>query len=170
MPDTLHKDRETFVAALNAVLKKADIKLRAPIRKAILAALSERDETAAICRDRRGLPEPDPKLRDTERVPLPDCADPVDEVGIPASVQEFFDREVKPHAPDAWINTSRRDARDGNVGLVGYEINFNRYFYRFKPPRPLGEIEADIRRIEREMVAMLREVAGTSYVSEPGGA
>ena len=170
MPDTLHKDRETFVAALNAVLKKADIKLRAPIRKAILAALSERDETAAICRDRRGLPESDPKLRDTERVPLPDGADPVDEAGIPTSVQEFFDREVKPHAPDAWINTSRRDARDGRVGLVGYEINFNRYFYRFKPPRPLGEIQADIRRIEREMVAMLREVAGTSYVSKPGGA
>ena len=170
MPETLHKDRETFVAALNAVLKKAEIKLRAPIRKAILTALSERDETAAICRDRRGLPEPDPKLRDTERVPLPDGGDPVDEAGTPASVQEFFDREVTPHAPDAWINTSRRDARDGRVGLVGYEINFNRYFYRFKPPRPLGEIEADIRRIEREMVAMLREVAGTSYVSEPGGA
>ena len=170
MPDTLHKDRETFLVALNAAVKKADLKLRAPIRKAILAALSERDETAAICRDRRGLPEPDPGLRDTERVPLPDGADAVDEVGIPASVQEFFDREVKPHASDAWINTTKRDARDGHVGLVGYEINFNRYFYRFKPPRPLGEIEADIRRIEREMVAMLREVAGTSYVSEPGGA
>ena len=170
MCDTLHKDRDDFVAELNATVKKADIKLRAPIRRAILAALSERDETAPICRDKRGLPEPDPGLRDTERVPLPDGADPVDEVGIPASVQEFFDREVKPHAPDAWINTSKRDARDGHVGLVGYEINFNRYFYRFKPPRPLGEIEADIRRIEREMVAMLREVAGTSYVSEPGGA
>ena len=170
MPDTLHKDRETFLVALIAAVKKADLKLRAPIRKAILAALSERDETAAICRDKRGLPEPDPGLRDTERVPLRDGADAVGEVGIPASVQAFFDREVKPHAPDAWINTSKRDARDGHVGLVGYEINFNRYFYRFKPPRPLGEIEADIRRIEREMVAMLREVAGTSYVSEPGGA
>ena len=170
MCDTLHKDRDAVVAELNAAVKREDIKLRAPIRRAILAALSERDETAAICRDKRGLPEPDPGLRDTERVPLPDGADPVDEVGIPASVQEFFDREVKPHAPDAWINTSKRDARDGEVGLIGYEINFNRYFYRFKAPRPLGEIEADIRRIEREMVAMLREVAGTSHVSEPRGA
>ena len=170
MCDTLHKDRDAFVAELNAAVKRAEIKLRAPIRKAILAALSERDETAAICRDKRGLPEPDPGLRDTERVPIPDDADPVDEVGIPANVQEFFDREVKPHASDAWINTTKRDARDGHVGLVGYEINFNRYFYRFKPPRPLGEIEADIRRIEREMVAMLREVAGTLYVSEPRGA
>ena len=170
MPDTLHKDREAFVAELNAVAKKACIKLRAPIRKAILTALSKRDETAAICRDKRGLPEPDPSLRDTERVPLPDGDDPVDEEGIPVSVQEFFDREVRPHAPDAWINRSKRDGRDGHVGLVGYEINFNRYFYRFRPPRPLGEIEADIRRIEREMVAMLREVAGTSYVSESEGA
>ena len=169
MPDTLYKDRETFVAALNAVLKKAEIKLRAPIRKAILTALSARDETAAICCDSRGRPEPDPKLRDTERVPLPDGVDPVDDVGIPASVHEFFDREVKPHVPDAWINTSKRDARDGHVGLVGYEINFNRYFYRFKPPRPLGEIQADIQRIEREMVAMLREVAGAPYGSEKRG-
>ena len=166
MPETLHKDRNAFVAALDAVLKKAEIKLRAPIRKAILTALSARDETAAICRDSRGRPEPDPKLRDTERVPLPDRVDPVDDVGIAASVHEFFDREVKPHVPDAWINTSKRDARDGQVGLVGYEINFNRHFYRFKPPRPLGEIQADIRRIEGEMVAMLREVAGTSYGSE----
>ena len=170
MPDTLHKDRKTFVAELNAVAKKAGIKLRAPIGKAILTALSERDETAAICRDKRGFPEPDPGLRDTERVPLPDGGDPVDDEGIPASVQEFFDREVKPHAPDAWINLGKRDARDGQVGLVGYEINFNRYFYRFKPPRPLGEIEADIRRIEREMVAMLREVAGTRDASESEGA
>ena len=170
MPDTLYKDREAFVAALDAVVKKAGIKLRAPIRKAVLAAMSERDETAAICRDGRGRLEPDPKLRETERVPLPDGVEPVDEVGIPASVQEFFDRKVTPHAPDAWVSTSKRDARDGHVGLVGYEINFNRYFYRFKPPRPLGEIQADIRRIEGEMVTMLREVAGTTYVSEPGGA
>ena len=166
MPDALYKDREAFVAALDAVVKKAGIKLRAPIRKAILAALSERDETAAICRDRRGRVEPDPKLRETERVPLPDGVDPLDDADIPASVQEFFDREVKPHVPDAWVSTSKRDARDGHVGLVGYEINFNRYFYRFKPPRPLEKIQADIRRIEGEMVTMLREVAETSYGSE----
>ena len=162
MGDTLHKERHPFVAGLNAAMKKADIKLRAPVRRAIMTALSERDETAAVCRDKHGLPEPDPELRDTERVPLPDGADPVDEAGIPTSVQEFFDREVRPHAPDAWISRGKRDARDGHVGLVGYEINFNRHFYRFKPPRPLGEIQADLRRIEREMVAMLREVAGGS--------
>ena len=169
MSDTLHKDREAFVAELNAVAKKAGIKLRAPIRKAILTALSERDETAAICRDKRGCPEPDPGLRDTERVPLPDGADPVDDEGIPASIQEFFDREVKPHAPDAWINLGKRDARDGQVGLVGYEVNFNRYFYRFKPPRPLGEIEADIRRIEHQMVAIAPGGGGTRDVSESEG-
>ena len=160
MPDTLYKDREAFGTALDATVKKADIKLRAPVRKAILTALSERDPTAAVCGDRRGDPEPDPQLRDIERVPLPDGEDPVDDDGIPESVQEFFDREVRPHMPDAWIDTNKRDKRDGRVGLVGYEINFNRWFYRFRPPRPLGEIEADIRRIEGEMVAMLREVAG----------
>ena len=167
MPDILHRDRVAFVTELQAVAKRAEIKLRAPVKRAILNALSERDEAAAICRDKKGNPEPDPALRDTERVPLPHCHDPVGEDGIAASVQEFFDREVRPHAPDAWIDTRKRDHRDGRVGLIGYEINFNRYFYRFKPPRPLGEIEADIRRIEREMVVMLREVAGTPYDSDP---
>ena len=57
------------------------------------------------------------------------------------SVESFFAREVKPHVPDAWIDTSRRDPQDGEVGLVGYEINFNRYFYEYRPPRPLEEIE-----------------------------
>ena len=61
----------------------------------------------------------------------------------PAS-RAFFEREVKPHVPDAWIDTSKRDHRDGQVGLVGYEINFNRYFYRYKPPRPIAEIETEI--------------------------
>jgi len=62
--------------------------------------------------------------------------------------------------PDAWIDTSRRDPQDGEVGIVGYEINFNRYFYEYRPPRPLEEIEADIQKVEKEIVAMLREVAG----------
>jgi hypothetical protein len=62
--------------------------------------------------------------------------------------------------PDAWIDTARRDPRDNQVGLVGYEINFNRYFYRYTPPRPLEEIEGDIRAIEADIVRMLAEVTG----------
>jgi hypothetical protein len=73
---------------------------------------------------------------------------------------EYFEREVKPYVPDAWIDESYTDARDGRVGRVGYEINFNRYFYEYEPPRPLEEIKADIReidhprsgRIEKEIV------------------
>ncbi|MGH8245957.1 MAG: hypothetical protein ACREUU_05945 [Gammaproteobacteria bacterium] len=76
------------------------------------------------------------------------------------SVQNFFEREVRPHVPDAWIDTSRRDEKDGQVGVVGYEINFNRYFYRYTPPRPLEEIEADIRGIETDILRMLAEVTG----------
>ena len=72
-------------------------------------------------------------------------------------VESFFEREVKPHVPDAWIDTTRRDPQDGEVGLVGYEINFNRYFYEYRPPRPLEEIEADIQRVEKEIVAMLQQ-------------
>jgi type I restriction enzyme M protein len=148
LPATLVKDRDEFERLLDAAARKAGVKLPTPARKAILSALSERDETAAICRDKEGNPEPDPELRDTESVPLAE------------RVEAFFEREVKPHVPDAWIDTSRRDPRDGEVGLVGYEINFNRYFYRYTPPRPLEEIESDIRAIEGDIMRMLAEVTG----------
>jgi len=158
LPNKLFKDREEFLGVLEAAAKISVLKLPAPIIKAILAALSERDETAAVCRDKDGNPEPDPELRDTESVPLVDGPDPVDAQGVPASIRAFFEREVKPHVPDAWIDTSRRDPKDGLVGLIGYEINFNRYFYKYVPPRPLEEIEADIKKLEGEIMEMLREV------------
>ena len=148
LPGAPVKERDAFERLLDAAAKKADVKLTAPARKAILSALSERDETAAICRDQDGNPEPDPELRDTESVPLSE------------RVEAFFEREVKPHVPDAWIDTSRRDPKDGQVGLVGYEINFNRYFYRYTPPRPLEEIEGEIRGIEQDILRMLAEVTG----------
>ncbi|MCY3710590.1 MAG: class I SAM-dependent DNA methyltransferase [Caldilineaceae bacterium] len=146
LPDTKMRNRADFEEKLDRAVKAAGLKLSAPVRKAILAALSERDETAAICRKRDGSPEPDPDLRDTERVPLTE------------DVNTFFAREVAPHVPDAWIDESRRDARDGQVGVVGYEINFNRFFYRYDPPRALAEIDSDIREIEEDIVRMLGEV------------
>ena len=144
LPDQLFLDRADFEAELSRAAKRADRKLAAPIRKAILSALSERNEAAEIGRDKQGRPEPDPELRDTENVPLRE------------DVETFFEREVTPHVPDAWIDTTRRDPQDGKVGLVGYEINFNRYFYEYRPPRPLKEIEADIRQVEEEIVDMLQ--------------
>ena len=77
-------------------------------------------------------------------------------------VEAFFEREVKPHVADAWIDTGKCDPKDGQVGLVGYEINFNRYFYRYTAPRPLEEIEADIRGVETDIVRMLSELTGSS--------
>ncbi len=96
-PTKLYKDRKAFVADLKAAFDRADIKLPAPIRKAILAAVSERDEAAEICRDADGNPEADSELRDYENVPLKE------------DIREYFDREVRPHVPDAWIDESVRD-------------------------------------------------------------
>jgi type I restriction enzyme M protein len=142
-------NRSEFERSLEGAAQKAGIKLPVSARKAILSALAERDEKAAICRDEYGNPEPDPELRDTESVPLAE------------SVETFFDREVRPHVPDAWIDTNRCDPKDGQVGVVGYEINFNRYFYRYAAPRPLEAIENDIRSIETDIVRMLAEVTGS---------
>ena len=143
-----HTDRPGFLALLRLALRAQEAKPPAPVLKAILSALSERDEAAKMCIDEKGSPESDPELRDTENIPLGE------------DVQEYFAREVEPHVPDAWINIGVKDQQDGRIGRVGYEVNFNRYFYKYQPPRLLEEIEADIRTLEREIIGMLREVAG----------
>jgi type I restriction enzyme M protein len=142
LPNTLFKDRALF----EVELAKLDISLSAPLKKAVFAALSERDETAEICADKNGEPEADSDLRDTENVPLSE------------TIEAFFEREVKPHVPDAWINLNVRDDKDGEAGKVGYEINFNRYFYEYQPPRDLEVIEAEIKTLEKEIMDMLKEV------------
>jgi len=134
----LFKDRKEFLLALREVDRRRSVKLSASELKAVLAALGERDETAEICRDRKGAPEPDADLRDTETVPLKE------------SIEEYFRREVLPHVPDAWIDHSKTK--------VGYEIPLNRHFYRYEPPRELEAIEADIKELEGEIVELLREV------------
>lgn len=132
------KNREQFAALMTAALMQAGVSVPAPLFKAILTALSERDETADVCTDRKGQPEPDPELRDYENVPLKE------------DVREYMAREVLPHVPDVWVDDSKTK--------VGYEINFNRCFYQYIPPRPLEEIEADLRQVEAEIAAMLAEV------------
>ena len=146
LPPTLLKDQKEFDRLLAKVVKESGIKLTAVLKKSIYSALSERDQTAEICRDADGKPEADSELRDIENIPLSE------------SIHVYFDREVKPHVPDAWINTAVVDQKDGKTGKVGYEINFNRYFYKYVPPRPLEEIEADIRKVEDEIAALLKDV------------
>ena len=95
---------------------------------------------------KKGQKSYDPDLRDTENVPLKE------------DIYEYFEREVKPHVPEAWINEEIRDEKDGKVGKVGYEINFNRYFYVYKPPRPLEEIKADLKAVESRIMELLEKV------------
>ena len=148
IPPTLFTDRPSFTEALTAALGAAGLRPPAPVRKAIIAALSERDETAAICTDNAGNPEPDAELRDYENIPFT------------RDVATHFEQEVKPHVPDAWVNENDRDESDGGVGRVGYEIPFTRHFYQYVPPRPLEAIEADIAGLEKNIVTLLREVVG----------
>ncbi len=84
--------------------------------------------------------------------------DDYENVPLGESVEEYFEREVRPYVADASINTSVRDHRDGEIGKVGYEINFNRYFYKYVPPRPVAEIDAELRALEVEIAGLLREV------------
>jgi len=136
--EKLYKDRKAFLSEIKALDRKHRVNLSAAELKVVLSALGERDETAEICRDRDGSPEPDPELRDTESVPLKE------------SIEAYFKREVLPHVPDAWIDESRTK--------VGYEIPLNRHFYCYEPPRALEEIEAEIKTLEGEILGMLKEL------------
>ena len=128
----LHRNREQFSKQLKKALTAHGVSLSTPELKALLNALSERDPEADICTT-KGQPEADAGLRDIENVPLGE------------SVHGYFQREVIPHVPDAWIDESKTDALDGEVGIVGFEIPFHRHFYVFQPPRPLADIDRDLK-------------------------
>lgn len=139
--------RDGFEADLQRALKAAGVKIGLPVKKVVLSVFGERDEEAEVCRDKKGQAEPDSDLRDTELVPLDE------------TWQSYVEREVKSFVPDAWVDESHKDASDGEVGRVGYEINFNRYFYEYVPPRPLEEIDAELKALEEEIAGLLKEVA-----------
>ena len=166
----LVKDRKFFEAQLTDAFKAADLTLDLPLKTALLApgGLGEKDPSAEICRDKKGNPEPDADLRDTENVSLPEDVElplpldyeskknkgKVDVEPLLKLVREhceaYLKAEVLPYRPDAWIEHSKIK--------VGYEIPFNRHFYEYEPPRPLDAIEADIEKLEGEIMAMLKEV------------
>lgn len=137
-------NREVFLKEFEPYIKSK--KLGAPLQKAVISALSVRNEKSDICTDAEGNPEPDSELRDYENVPLGE------------DIQEYFDREVKPNVGDAWINQSVRDHKDSEIGKIGYEIPFTRYFYKYEAPRELEAIEKDIEQVENELLALLKQL------------
>lgn len=132
----LYKDRKAFLTDLRELDRQQGVRLTSSELKAILNALCERDETAEICRDRNGIAEPDPELRDSENVPLKE------------SISAYFIREVKPNLPDGWVDESKTK--------IGYDIQLNRYFYVYEAPRPLNEIDADIKALEGEILSLMK--------------
>jgi type I restriction enzyme M protein len=108
-----------------------------PFAKAVREAVGARDAEGEIQRV-KGEAEPDAELRDYENVPLGE------------DIEDYLKREVHPHVPDAWIDHAKTK--------IGYEIPFTRHFYVYKPPRPLAEIDAELKTLEAEIQALLGEV------------
>ncbi|WP_429182534.1 type I restriction-modification system subunit M [Aeromonas rivipollensis] len=135
--------RDKFKKQLTKLL--GEVKLPAPAFKLLVSHLAEQDDAAEVCKA-KGEPEANPDLRDNENVPLGE------------DIYEYLKREVLPHVPDAWIDTSKTDPLDGQVGIVGYEIPFNRHFYQYQPPRELAAIDADLDAVAKEIMQLLAEV------------
>lgn len=128
------------------------------VEKALWDVLTIRDENAPIVTNRKGEPEPDPDLRDNENVPLPSepvvwALDPTERLAsltYRRAVDEYMESEVLPYVPDAWV--------DHDKTRIGYEVPLTRHFYKYVPPRPLAEIDAEIKALEAEIQELLREV------------
>lgn len=142
--DETWSNRDAFLKHLKPIMKAigeaSDTKPPANLTKCIWLALSERDERADICTDKKGNPEADTSLRDTENVPWDE------------DTTDYMAREVLPHVPDAWVDESKTK--------VGFEIPFTRHFYEYQPLRPLADIETEIKDLEAEIQGMLSEVVG----------
>lgn len=138
-----YTSRDQFLSDLKAA---CDSKLTAANCKLLLKHLGEHSDEAEVCKDKKGNPEPNPDLRDNENVPLKE------------DINEYFEREVLPHVSNAWIDESKKDEKDGQVGIVGYEIPFNRHFYEYIPPRSLEAIDTDLDAVTSEIMELLREV------------
>ena len=155
-----YMDKEILDADVMNAAKTAGVKVLAPVRKAIFAALGERDQTAEICRDSKGRPEPDSELRDTENIPLPATTvlplpmefgpkRPNDRLvkAFQEHIDAYITGEVLPHLPDAWVDYTKTK--------VGYEIPITRHFDVYTPPRPLNQIEAEITHLEGQIAELL---------------
>jgi type I restriction enzyme M protein len=173
-------DMNGYDAVLNKACKTLNIKLDAKEKKAITDAVSWKNPAAekvikkihkAKANPLYGLFEvnggagsekrvveykPDGDLRDNENVAL--ASQGRESQTVDALNEAYFMKEVQPHVQDAWIDASKTDAKDGEVGIVGYEIPFNRHFYQYQPPRDLAEIDADLDAVSAEIMELLREV------------
>ena len=137
--DKVVKKRASFVAAIEKALEAADVGLRKSSATKIADELAETNPEGEVVLDADDKPVPDPELRDTEIVPSGQ------------EIKKYFEREVKPHVPDAWISPEMPKA--------GYEIPFTRHFYKYQPPRDLKDIDDDIRKLAREITKLLEDSA-----------
>jgi type I restriction enzyme M protein len=145
--EALFQNREAFEERIGQAFKTDGLKVSATVRKAILAALAERDEKADVCVDSNGNPEPDPDLRDHEQI------------GLDQDIDEYFESEIHPFSPESWIDRGYVDAKDKEIGRVGYEIPFNRHFYFFERPPAVAELDKSLGELRDTVAALLKEVA-----------
>lgn len=144
MKDALYTNRADFEKVFTKAFPGKTLSMA--LKNKIIDTLGERDENADICLDKDGQIIPDNDARDYENVPYD------------MDIREYFDREVKPYVTDAWVNESVIDKKDNKIGIVGYEIPFTRYFYKYEAPRSLEAIESDIESIENELLTLLKQL------------
>ena len=155
--DRAYPDGDDPRSEVKGLMASAGVKGK-PLETAIANAFAIRDPEADVVEDKKGKPEPDSDLRDNENVPLPDGTlrfepDPTERLATPKftkTVESYVEAEVHPYVSDAWVDHSKTK--------IGYEIPLTRHFYVYTPPRPLEEIDAEIRQLETQIQALLAEV------------
>jgi type I restriction enzyme M protein len=139
-------NRDAFKSAVQDALTGSGQRPDAKALKALVTGLGERDQSADICTDHLGRPEPDVSLRDTEQVRF----GPAGQDAQDATIKDHVEREILAHVPDAWI--------DERKTKVGYEVPVTRHFYKYPAPRPLNEIDEELNSLVSEILTLLNEV------------
>ncbi|GAA4808744.1 restriction endonuclease subunit M [Marinicella pacifica] len=165
-----HDDMNQYDGIIKQACKEVDLKLDAKEKKQITQVVSWKNPEAekVVKKVHKGKAnplyglfevsgkvieyKPDTELRDYENVAL----NPNQSVN--ETNEAYFKKEVQPHVPDAWIDAGKKDALDDEIGIVGYEIPFNRHFYQYVPPRPLEEIDKELDLVSKEIMDLLNEV------------
>jgi type I restriction enzyme M protein len=153
-----HETDDELRDLAKTALKRAGVDAKKPLVDAIVAAFAVRDPDADPVTDSKGNVQPDPDLRDNENVPLPakpvtyeaDVDGRLQTIEYRSAIDDYVTAEVHPYVPDAWV--------DHDKTKIGYEIPLTRHFYTYTPPRPLDEIDAEIKQLEAEIQDLLAEV------------
>lgn len=136
----------SWIDSTLSALKKQGVKLGAPVRKAFMETFTIEDPEGEVAKDAKGCVISNASAKQVENIPVGE------------DIDAYVAREVLPFVQDAFVDSAVVDAQDNGIGIVGYEVNFNKYFYKYVPPRDPDVIATELISLEEKTSQMMKEL------------